>query len=37
MRRVIQFLINNVRQHLMLYIVLWVVLAILDIFLIATL
>ncbi|WP_426445117.1 DUF2770 family protein [Siccibacter colletis] len=37
MRRIIQFLINNVRQHLMLYIVLWVVLAILDIFLIATL
>lgn len=31
MRRVIHFLINNVRQHLMLYLVFWLVLAVLDV------
>ncbi|WP_435954264.1 DUF2770 family protein [Dryocola sp. BD626] len=31
MQRLIQFLINNVREHLMLYIILWSLLAIIDI------
>ncbi|WP_130098877.1 YceO family protein [Siccibacter turicensis] len=31
MRRVIHFLINNVREHLMLYIVFWLILAVLDV------
>ncbi|MGV7093742.1 YceO family protein [Siccibacter turicensis] len=31
MRRVIHFLINNVREHLMLYIVFWLMLAVLDV------
>ncbi|MDY0971168.1 YceO family protein [Siccibacter turicensis] len=31
MRRVIHFLINNVREHLMLYIIFWLILAALDV------
>ncbi|PSN09771.1 YceO family protein [Siccibacter turicensis] len=31
MRRVIHFLINNVREHLMLYIFFWLMLAVLDV------
>ncbi|WP_202304822.1 YceO family protein [Dryocola clanedunensis] len=31
MRRLIHFLINNVREHLMLYLILWALLAFIDI------
>ncbi len=31
MRRIVNYLVNNIREHLMLYIVLWSLLAILDI------
>ncbi|MCT4704251.1 YceO family protein [Enterobacteriaceae bacterium H20N1] len=31
MRRLIHFLINNVREHLMLYLILWSLLALIDI------
>lgn len=31
MRRFIHFLINNVREHLMLYLILWSLLALIDI------
>ncbi len=31
MRRVFDYLINNVREHLMLYIVLWLLIALVDI------
>ena len=30
MRRLFQFLVNNVREHLVLYLVLWSLLAIID-------
>lgn len=30
MRRLLHFVINNVREHLMLYIVLWSVIALID-------
>ena len=30
MRRIVSFLINNIREHLMLYILLWALLAIID-------
>ncbi len=30
MRRLLQLVVNNVREHLMLYIVLWSVIAIID-------
>ncbi|AEW73087.1 Hypothetical Protein yceO [Enterobacter ludwigii] len=30
MRKVVGFLINNIREHLMLYILLWALLAIID-------
>lgn len=30
MRRLLQFVVNNVREHLMLYIVLWSVIALID-------
>ncbi|WP_320727808.1 YceO family protein [Enterobacter sp. 118C5] len=31
MRRIVDFLINNIREHFMLYILLWAVLAIFDV------
>lgn len=31
MRRIVNYLINNIREHLMLYILLWSLLALLDI------
>ncbi|MEG5462494.1 YceO family protein [Enterobacter chuandaensis] len=31
MRRIVSFLINNIREHLMLYILLWTLLAIIDV------
>ncbi|MCU6411731.1 YceO family protein [Enterobacter cloacae] len=31
MRRIVGFLINNIREHCMLYILLWVLLALIDI------
>ena len=31
MRRLLNYLINNIREHLMLYIVLWSLLAVIDI------
>ncbi|ENR0232478.1 YceO family protein [Enterobacter bugandensis] len=31
MRRIVDFLINNIREHLMLYILLWALLAIVDV------
>ncbi|HFZ8995348.1 TPA: YceO family protein [Citrobacter freundii] len=31
MRRIIDFLVNNIREHLILYIVLWLLLAGMDI------
>ncbi|EKK5428611.1 YceO family protein [Enterobacter hormaechei] len=31
MRRLVNYLINNIREHFMLYIVLWSLLAIIDI------
>ncbi|EPF0314444.1 YceO family protein [Enterobacter chuandaensis] len=31
MRRIVSFLINNIREHLMLYILLWALLAIIDV------
>ncbi|MCI1898090.1 MAG: YceO family protein [Enterobacter sp.] len=31
MRRIFDYLINNIREHLMLYILLWCLLAIIDI------
>lgn len=31
MRRLVNFLINNIREHFMLYIVLWSLLAIVDV------
>lgn len=31
MRRIVNYLVNNIREHLMLYIVLWSLLAIVDI------
>lgn len=31
MRRLVNYLINNIRQHFMLYIVLWSLLAIIDV------
>ncbi|HDF8567800.1 YceO family protein [Enterobacter quasihormaechei] len=31
MRRLVNYLINNIREHFMLYIVLWSLLAIVDI------
>ncbi|WP_236327480.1 YceO family protein [Enterobacter bugandensis] len=31
MRRIVDFLINNIREHFMLYILLWVLLAIVDV------
>ncbi|CAI8708853.1 YceO family protein [Kosakonia quasisacchari] len=31
MRRLFHFLINNVREHLMIYIVLWLLIALFDI------
>ncbi|HDR2489831.1 YceO family protein [Enterobacter bugandensis] len=30
MRRIVDFLINNIREHFMLYILLWALLAIVD-------
>jgi len=30
MRRLFQFVVNNVREHLMLYIVLWSIIALID-------
>lgn len=30
MRRLLQFVVNNVREHLMVYIVLWSVIAVID-------
>lgn len=30
MRRLFDFLVNNIREHLMLYIFLWAVLALID-------
>ncbi|HFT1962852.1 TPA: DUF2770 family protein [Enterobacter ludwigii] len=30
MRKVVGFLVNNIREHLMLYILLWALLAIID-------
>ncbi|EFO1591551.1 YceO family protein [Escherichia marmotae] len=30
MRRLVNYLINNIREHLMLYLVLWSLLAIMD-------
>lgn len=30
MRRLFNFLINNVREHLMIYIVLWLLVALID-------
>ncbi|MGK9171640.1 YceO family protein [Yokenella regensburgei] len=30
MRRLFQFVVNNVREHLMLYIILWSVIALID-------
>ncbi|VAE55954.1 inner membrane protein [Enterobacter hormaechei] len=32
MRRLVNYLINNIREHFMLYIVLWSLLAIIDVF-----
>ncbi|HAV2100690.1 TPA: DUF2770 domain-containing protein [Enterobacter cloacae] len=31
MRRIVGFLINNIREHFMLYILLWMLLALIDI------
>ena len=31
MRRLYDFLVNNVREHLMLYIVLWLLIALVDV------
>ncbi|MDX7121860.1 YceO family protein [Enterobacter hormaechei] len=31
MRRLVNYLINNIREHFMLYIVLWSLLAIIDV------
>ncbi|MBT1826192.1 YceO family protein [Enterobacter bugandensis] len=31
MRRIVDFLINNIREHFMLYIFLWALLAIVDV------
>ncbi|MBS0854321.1 YceO family protein [Enterobacter sp. JGM127] len=31
MRRLLNYLINNIREHLMLYIVLWSLLAVIDV------
>ncbi|KUQ60543.1 YceO family protein [Enterobacter bugandensis] len=31
MRRIVDFLINNIREHFMLYILLWALLAIVDV------
>ena len=31
MRRIVSYLVNNIREHLMLYILLWSLLAVLDI------
>lgn len=31
MRRIVGYLINNIREHLMLYILLWALLAIIDV------
>jgi len=31
MRRIVNYLINNIREHLMLYIFLWSLLAIIDV------
>ncbi|HHA1724696.1 TPA: YceO family protein [Enterobacter cloacae] len=31
MRRIVSFLINNIREHFMLYILLWGLLALIDI------
>ena len=33
MRRLVNYLINNIREHFMLYIVLWSLLAIIDVIL----
>ncbi|MBO4148460.1 YceO family protein [Enterobacter ludwigii] len=30
MRRIVNFLMNNIREHFMLYILLWTLLAIID-------
>ncbi len=30
MRRIVSFLVNNIREHFMLYILLWALLAIVD-------
>nr|WP_311526493.1 YceO family protein [uncultured Enterobacter sp.] len=35
MRRLVNYLINNIREHFMLYIVLWSLLAIIDVIYIA--
>ncbi len=35
MHRIIHFLINNVREHLVLYLVLWLLLALIDLLWIA--
>lgn len=31
MRRILHYLVNNIREHLMLYIILWSLLAIMDV------
>lgn len=31
MRRLVMYLVNNIREHFMLYVVLWSLLAILDV------
>ena len=31
MRRIFHYLVNNIREHLMLYIILWSLLAIMDV------
>ena len=31
MRRIVDYLVNNIREHLMLYIILWSLLAIMDV------
>ncbi|EMN1408671.1 YceO family protein [Enterobacter chuandaensis] len=31
MRRIVGFLVNNIREHFMLYILLWALLAIVDV------
>ncbi|ATF50074.1 YceO family protein [Citrobacter sp. C348] len=31
MRRIVDYLVNNIREHFMLYIILWSLLAIMDV------